>query len=68
MEYFISLIAGTLYGFVLELIPVAGTATDLMKQLEAISTKKALKNLVLWTSLAAGQEAFYKDEIAKKAK
>ena len=47
---------------------VGDDVNKLMKQLEAITTKKALKNLVLWTSLAIGQEAFYKDEIAKKAK
>lgn len=33
-----------------------------------VTTKKSLKNLVEWTSKQFGQEAFYKDEIASKAK
>ena len=39
-----------------------------MATLENVTTKKALKNLVYWTSTSFGQEAFYKEEIAKKAK
>lgn len=39
-----------------------------MKQLENLTTKKALKDLVYWSSTAFGVEAYYKDEIARKAK
>jgi len=38
------------------------------KQLENITTKQALKNLVWWSTIVFGQEAFYKDNIAAKAK
>ena len=39
-----------------------------MSTLENVTTKKALKNLVYWTSTSFGQVAFYKEEIASKAK
>ena len=39
-----------------------------MSTLENVTTKKALKDLVQWTSTSFGQEAFYKEDIAKKAK
>lgn len=39
-----------------------------MKALENVTTKKALKDLVYWDSVVFGQEAFYKEDIAKKAK
>lgn len=39
-----------------------------MRQLENVTTKRALKNLVWWTSTVFGQDAIYKDNIARKAK
>jgi len=39
-----------------------------MKALEKLTTKKALKDLVWWTSQVYNQQALYKDNIAKIAK
>lgn len=39
-----------------------------MKTLEKMTTKKALKDLVWWTSVVVKQDAYYKEEIAIKAK
>jgi hypothetical protein len=39
-----------------------------LRKLEDLTTKKALKNLVVWNSTVFNQEAFYKENIAKKAK
>jgi RIO-like serine/threonine protein kinase len=39
-----------------------------MNALEKMTTKKALKDLVWWTSVVVKQDAYYKEEIAIKAK
>ena len=39
-----------------------------MKQLEQLTTKKALKDLVLWSSKVFGVEVYYKEDIARTAK
>ncbi len=39
-----------------------------MKQLEQLTTKKALKDLVVWSSKVFGVEAYYKEDIARTAK
>lgn len=39
-----------------------------MVELERLTTKQALKNLVWWSSKAFGTEAYYKDSLAAKAK
>ena len=47
---------------------VGDEVTVALQKLEDLTTKKALKNLVVWTSTVFNQEAFYKENIAKKAK
>lgn len=42
--------------------------TQALKTLESLTTKKALKDLVWWTSIAFNQKAYYKDSIAVNAK
>jgi hypothetical protein len=39
-----------------------------MSALDKLTTKKALKDLVVWNSKALGTNAIYKDDIAKNAK
>lgn len=47
---------------------VGTQVNDAMKHLEALTTKKALKNLVWWNSTVFKQNAIYKDNIASIAK
>lgn len=47
---------------------VGDDVNKVVGKLEELTTKTALKNLVVWTSSVLGQEAFYKDSIAKTAK
>jgi len=39
-----------------------------MQILQGLTTRKALKDLVWWTSVVIGQRSYYKDHIANTAK
>ena len=47
---------------------VGAEVNKAFKTLESLTTRKALKDLVWWGTVGLGQEAFYKDEIARIAK
>ena len=46
---------------------VGNDVNKAMTELDKLTTKKALKDLVWWSSMVFGIETYYKEEIARKA-